>query len=226
MKTTPAELLGYLNETEKKNSPKELYISGDISIIKTGCRVAVVGSRKPSLDGVSRAARLVKSLVEHGAVIVSGLAEGIDTVAHKTAIENKGKTIAVIGNPLDVSYPRSNAALQQFISERHLLISQFPTGYPITKKNFIMRNRTMALICDISIIIEAGDTSGSLSQGWEALRLGRRLMFLESLLQKKEITWPLKMTEYGAEVLSNSNFDDILDSLPERFPEMEKELAF
>jgi DNA processing protein len=118
----------------------------------------------------------------------------------------------VIGTPLDRSYPRENAPLQREIAERHALVTQFPSDFPIRPANFPMRNRTMALICDASVIVEAGETSGSLSQGWEALRLGRALFLMASIVERTDLDWPRKMMEYGAEVLRDP--DDLLEVLP------------
>jgi DNA processing protein len=131
-------------------------------------------------------------------IIVSGLAEGIDTIAHVTAIQSGGRTIAVLGTPLDSVYPRKNANLQREIMSKQLAVSQFPEGYPITRQNFPLRNRTMALISDASVIVEAGETSGTLSQGWETLRLGKPLFIMNSVCINPRLTWPKKMIQYGA----------------------------
>ena len=129
--------------------------------------------------------------------MVSGLARGIDAIAHETAIENGGRTIAGFGTPLDCFYPRENEALQRRIMTEHLAVSQFPHGYPVLRKSFPMRNRTMALLSHASVIVEAGDGSGTLPQGWEALRLGRPLFILKSLVQDDSLTWPAEMMQYG-----------------------------
>ncbi|MFP3594734.1 DNA-processing protein DprA, partial [Chryseobacterium sp. SIMBA_038] len=126
-----------------------------------------VGSRKVSDLGVRRARKISKFLVENNITVVSGLAEGVDATAHKTAIELGGHTIAVIGTPLDKYFPAANKNLQGIIAKDHLLISQFPVGYPTTNKDFPIRNRTMALISDATIIIEANEKSGTRHQGWE-----------------------------------------------------------
>ncbi|MFB5600566.1 MAG: DNA-processing protein DprA [Nitrososphaeraceae archaeon] len=80
----------------------------------------------------------------------------------------------------------------------HLAISQFHSNHRTTPKDFVIRNRTMALISDATIIVEAGETSGSLHQGWEALRLGRSLFIWKSIFNKTQLTWPEKMLKYGA----------------------------
>jgi len=122
----------------------------------------------------------------------------------------------VLGTPLDQVYPRQNAALQEEIMRDHLAVSQYPVGYPVQRKNFPLRNRTMALISDATVIIEAGNTSGSLSQGWEALRLGRSLFLAKSVTQDPSLKWPAEMIHYGAEVLSDQTIEELFDSLPAR----------
>lgn len=211
---TPDELLGPLNDVEAKRSPKELFVAGDPELFRRHPRVSVVGSRKASPEGIKRAQKLSRLLVERGAIVVSGLAEGIDAAAHHATIAAGGKTIAVIGTPLDKSYPKSNEALQREIATHHAVLSQFPSGYPTQRQNFPMRNATMALIVSASVIVEAGDTSGALSQGWEALRLGRLLFIMDSVCSDPRLTWPKKMLGYGAQVLSDSNIEAFLDSLP------------
>ena len=94
---------------------------------------------------------------------MSGLAEEIDTPAHRGSLEVGGDTIAVLSTPLDRVYPPENVVLQQLIGEKQLLVSQFARGHPIRKWTFPARNRTMALIVNASIIVEASDTSGGLS---------------------------------------------------------------
>jgi DNA processing protein len=96
--------------------------------------------------------------------------------------------------------------------KNHLAISQFPVGHPIEPKNFVIRNRTMALISNASIIIEAGETSGSLHQGWEALRLGRPLFLWKSVVHNSSLSWPAKMMNYGALELDDP--ERVVDELP------------
>lgn len=211
---TLEELIGPLNDVEKKYAPKQLYVAGQLPIPLPSPRVAVIGSRKASLKGLNAASNIAKVLAKHKVIVVSGLAEGIDSAAHNSAIEANGHTIAVLGTPLDKIYPRKNAQLQEFIMRRHLAISQFPIGYPIQPKNFVIRNRTMALIADASIIVEAGNSSGSLHQGWEALRLGRPLFIWSPLMHDRSLNWPEKMAMYGA--MEFTDPEEVLDDLPSR----------
>lgn len=209
----PEDLLGPLNDVEQRNAPRRLWWEGDASLLRSGPRVSVVGTREVSDEGRRRAVRLVRFLVQHRVVVVSGLAAGVDAVAHTTAIELGGRTIAVIGTGIDVVFPRQNAALHARIATEHLLLSQFPPGTPVGKTRFPQRNRTMALIAHATVIIEAGDSSGTLSQGWEALRLGRPLFVLRSVVENTSLKWPSEMVGYGAVVLEKP--EQILPALPE-----------
>jgi DNA processing protein len=211
---TLEELVGPPNDVEKKYAPKELYVAGKLSIPLPSPRSAVIGSRKASSEGLKAASDIARTLARRGVIIVSGLAEGIDTSAHKATIEEGGHTIAVLGTPLDRVYPKENFRLQDVIMHNHLAISQFPIGYPIQPKNFVLRNRTMALISNASIIVEAGDASGSLHEGWEALRLGRPLFIWSSTMNDSSLSWPKKMAMYGAMELTDP--EEVLDVLPSR----------
>jgi DNA processing protein len=219
----PARVMGGLNEFEQRHAPDHLYVCGNLSFLQADARVAVVGSRKASLPGRKRVARLVEALVERGVVIVSGLAAGIDTAAHEETLKRGGSTIAVLGTPLNEAHPASNAPLQRLLMEKHLVITQFPVGHPTLRSNFPRRNRTMALLCNASVIVEAGESSGTLSQGWEALRLNRPLFILKSVFENAELKWPEEMRQYGAHVLEDA--EQILDVLPLGLPPLE-EIAF
>jgi len=209
-----AELLGVLNDVERKHAPEVLYYRGDLRLLQKSPRVAIVGSRVPSADGLRRAAKLGRALVSQGAVIVSGLAEGIDTAAHLAAIESGGRTIAVLGTPLDKPYPASNRDLFERIAADNLVVSQFGSGASVQPRNFPIRNRTMALIAHATIIVEAGEKSGTLHQAWEALRLGRPLFLLDSITKRADLHWPSEVRKYGAQVLSDTTFADLVEQLP------------
>ena len=209
------DLIGPLNEVERKNAPKQLFFAGDLSLLETGPRVSIVGSRKASRRGLDNARDLAGWLVRRGAVVLSGLAEGIDAAAHHGAIDAGGKTIGVIGTSLDQFYPAKNRVLQTRLMNEHLVLSQFAPGAPIQPRNFPIRNRTMALISHATIIVEAEDKSGSLHQGWEALRLGRPLFVLERLMNDPTLSWPAELAHYGALPLVPKNIEAITEYLPE-----------
>lgn len=185
--------LDFLRSAESPSATRDvtLYFSGDLSLIDRPC-VAIVGSRQVSSVGKARARRLARELCERGLVVVSGLAAGIDTEAHTSAIDSGGSTIAVIGTPLDKAYPAENGKLQTAIYREHLLVSPFAPGERTFKGNFPKRNRVMAALCDATVIVEASDTSGSLHQAAECVRLGRWLFIMKSLTEDTGLSWPQK----------------------------------
>lgn len=166
--------------------------------------LAVVGSRKPSEDGARRAARLAKELVKRNFAVVSGLATGIDTAAHTAALKAGGVTIAVIGTPLGEYYPKENRDLQDRIARDHLLISQIPVlryevqPFQHKRQYFPERNATMSALTEGTVIVEAGETSGTLTQARAALYQGRKLFILDSCFQNPSITWPARFEKEGA----------------------------
>jgi DNA processing protein len=151
--------------------------------------------------------------VQDNIVIVSGLAKGIDTAAHTTAIENERFTIGVIGTPLNRYYPLENQELQNSIASHHLLISQVPFSrylrqtYRENRLFFPERNITMSALTDATIIVEAGETSGTLIQAKAALEQGRKLFILENNFLNPALTWPKKYQEKGA--IRIKDYDEI-----------------
>ena len=179
--------------------------------------VAVVGTREPTKEGAARTKKLVRSLVEDDFTIVSGLAKGVDTIAHKTAIELGGRTIAVIGTPLSHVYPKDNAELQREIAENFLVISQVPVlryesqDYRYNRQFFPERNKTMSALTEATIIVEAGETSGTLIQARAAFEQGRKLFILDSLFKNPKLTWPERFAAKGA--IRVRDYNDIRDAL-------------
>lgn len=173
-----------------------VFVAGDLSLLKKRC-IAIIGSRKASPAGAKRARQLARQLAERGVVVVSGLADGIDTEALTAAIDAGGKVVAVIGTPLDQAYPAKNKELQELIYRDHLLVSQFPSGTRTFPSNFPARNRTMAALSDASIVMEASDTSGTLHQAAECVRLGRWLGIAKSVIDDPNLTWPERFTSYA-----------------------------
>ena len=169
----------------------QVFYAGDPHLIERRC-IAVIGARKASDMGRKRARQLGRQLAQAEVVVVSGLAEGIDTEALSGAMEAGGKVVAVIGTPLEQAYPAKNKALQEAIYRDHLLISQFPPGSRVFPSNFPARNRTMAALSDASVVIEASDTSGTLHQAAECQRLGRWLVIAQSVATDPALTWPAK----------------------------------
>lgn len=168
----------------------KIWCAGDSSLVRLPS-VAIVGSRNVSPEGAARARRLARELSSAGIVVVSGLAKGVDTEALTAAMEANGRTIGVIGTPLDRAYPAENKGLQEKIYRDHLLISQFESGKKVYPSNFPERNKLMAAISDATVIVEASDESGSLHQAAECTRLGRWLFIAKSLAENPDLHWPI-----------------------------------
>jgi DNA processing protein len=166
--------------------------------------IAIVGTRSPTEEGLKRVEKLAKGLVEKGYTIVSGLAGGIDTAAHNSALEAGGKTIAVIGTPLNDVYPKENKDLMAKIAKDHLVISQVPfikyekQNLKLKRFYFPERNKTMSALSQATIIVEAGETSGTLVQATAALKQGRKLFILQNNFDNLNLTWPKKLEAKGA----------------------------
>jgi len=165
-----------------------LYAAGDLKLLARAC-VAIVGSREASPAGRRMAWQLASELVAQGVVVVSGLAAGIDAAAHRGAMEMGGRTIAVIGTPLDRAYPKRHARLQETIHEQHLLLSPFAPGTGTSRGHFPARNRVMARLADATVVVEAGEKSGTLHQVREALAVGRPVLIAETLLRGRGVAW-------------------------------------
>jgi DNA processing protein len=207
----------YPQKLRDAEDPVELlYYQGWWDLVETQS-VAVVGTRHPSSQALENTSRLVTSLVKDGFTIVSGLARGIDTAAHTAAVRTGGKTIAVIGTPLTHSYPRENTELQHRIATDFLVVSQVPV-YRYSKQDFRRnkgffpeRNKTMSALTQATIIVEAGQTSGTLIQARAALKQGRKLFILDSSFRNPLLTWPHEFESRGA--VRVKKYEDIRKNL-------------
>jgi DNA processing protein len=197
--------------TPEGGSGAKIWMAGDSSLIRRP-GVAIVGSRDVSPEGAARARRLARELSSAAVVVVSGLAKGVDTEALTAAIESKGKTIGVIGTPIDRAYPAENRRLQEELYREHLLISQFAPGKTVYPSNFPERNKLMAAVSDATVIVEASDTSGSLHQAAECTRLGRWLFIAKSLAENQSLMWPKDFLRYPTTRVLNQT-SEILDVL-------------
>jgi len=213
-KVTLRELLGReLNYVERRYAPNELYVKGVMKLPLKDHRVSVIGTRHPSIAGLNVAKMIVERLVKEGVIIVSGLARGIDTVAHVTAIEHGGTTIAVLGTPLGRFYPIENKELQLKIMREHLAVSQFPPNHAIMPSDFLARDRTIVLISNATVIAEAGPRGGSVFTGWEAIRLGRPLFIWKDTYDNPNLLWMQEMKKNGAKRLNEETIDELLTTL-------------
>jgi DNA processing protein len=175
--------------------------------------IAIIGTRRPSADGIRRATQLALACVDAGFTVVSGLARGIDTAAHLAAIDAGGRTIAVLGTPVTACYPKENLELQRQIARDFLLISQVPIvkharqSWQRNRQFFRERNVTMSALTSATVVVEAGDTSGALIQARHALLQRRKLFLLDSCVRNPGLSWPAPLLERGA--ISVTGFDEI-----------------
>jgi DNA processing protein len=198
--------------------PIELfYYKGDIGLLESPC-VSVVGARNCTEEGDKRARKLVRGLVEKNYTIVSGLAHGIDTAAMSEVMGcESGRTIGVIGTPINQYYPKENKDFQNRIAERQLLISQVPfyryENEPFRTRRFYFpqRNETMAALSEATVVVEASDKSGTLTQARACLQQERKLFVLDSCFNNPQISWPRYYEEKGA--IRVKEFDDIFAAL-------------
>jgi DNA processing protein len=179
------------------------YFRGNLGLLSNRC-ISVVGARKASDMGLKRARKLGTELAKHGFTIISGLARGVDTAAMAAAIKAGGSVVGVIGTPIDQAYPKENAEFQEYIAQNHLLLSEVPfvryatEHWKMRRLYFPARNETMSALSEATVIVEASDTSGTLTQARAAVKQGRKLFILDSCFEDPTITWPHRYEEKGA----------------------------
>lgn len=199
-----------------KEAPPYLFLKGNVHLLDEKS-VCVVGSRNASTESMEKTERIVKSLIKRNIVVNAGLAKGIDTATHKSALSHGGRTIAVIGTPINQYYPKENKELQMEIEKKGLVISQFPPCNTVNRWNFPTRNGVMSGISLATIIMEAGETSGALKQADYALKQCRDVLIPQSAVDSDLIQWPKKYVAKGAhafktlkEVLEILNKNELL----------------
>lgn len=155
--------------------PFVLFYRGDLTLLTDSLtkKIAVVGSRDNSEYGKTSTEKICKNLINNSATIISGLAKGIDSIAHKCCLENGGKTIAVLGCGIDYIYPKENKDLYEEISKKGLLISEYPLGTGPDKTHFPARNRIISGLCDALVVTEAKTKSGTMNTVYHALEDGK-----------------------------------------------------
>ncbi|MBU3063477.1 DNA-protecting protein DprA [Nocardia sp. NEAU-G5] len=163
-----------------RQMPPVVFTNGKLIEADTG--VCVVGSRKVTDAGIRFARAVTHNLVAESISVIAGLAEGVDTVAHETALEAGGRTVAVLGNGLNKVYPQSNRILQTEIGARGMLLTHFLPEYAPTRWSFPARNATMSAYAAATIIVEAGERSGTRIQAREAVAHGRPVVLNSSVV--------------------------------------------
>ena len=164
--------------------PPFLFAKG--SLLSNDLGVSVVGSRKCSPEGATFAHDTACMLCERGLTVIAGLAEGVDSFAHRATLEAGGRTVAFIGTGINRCYPASNRELQKSIEKRGLVLSQFWPDSPPTKQTFPMRNALMSGYGLATVVVEASEHSGTRIQARQAQRHGRPLIFRDVVLERTE----------------------------------------
>lgn len=200
---------------EIHDPPLALYVQGRLES-RDKNSIAVVGTRRPSVYGRSCAESLASQIARAGMVVVSGLAEGIDTAAHLGCLKAKGRTIAVLGSALDCLYPPSNRGLALRIAETGVVMSEFPFGREPDKTTFPMRNRIVSGLSLGTVVVEAGDRSGALITATQANEQGRTVFAVPGRIDSPVARGPHRLIRDGARLVER--VDDILEELEFMIP--------
>ena len=201
---------------ECSDRPPFLFVHGDLDILRS-TTLSVVGTRKPSLDGQRAATELTHAAVALGLTVVSGLALGIDGVAHQAVLSAKGSTIAVLPSGLDQIYPSRHHRLAANIAKSGAVVSEFPLGTPPRKHHFHRRNRTLSGFSQGTLVIEAGRPSGTLITASAAADQGRDVMTLPWSIYHPEGAGCRYLLDAGATLIQSS--EDLAHCLNLSVPE-------
>jgi DNA processing protein len=197
------------------NNPPLLFVEGQWKEEIDSLSVAVVGTRSASKEGIARARRVSRELVEAGFTVVSGMADGIDTAAHEAALEAHGRTVAVMGTGIDDRYPAANAELaESILSSGGALLSQFFPEQGPRRWTFPQRNVTMSGLTLATVVVEAAATSGARMQARVALQHGRTVFLPRSLIESHD--WARTYVDdgvYDTHAIPVETTDDIVSRL-------------
>lgn len=184
-------------------------------------KVSIVGARRCSQYGANVAYKLSKDLAKGNIVVVSGMARGIDSMAHKGILQGGGQTIAVLGSGVDICYPAENKELMEKIIENGCVISEFPPGFTAAPKNFPLRNRIISGLSKITIVIEAAKRSGTLITADQALENGRDVFVIPGNITSALSEGTNELIKQGCPIITS--FEDVLFELGITYNKNEKE---
>jgi DNA processing protein len=193
--------------------PPVLFARGNVDLLQT-LMIGVVGTRRPSAYGTTVAQRLARDLAQAGLTITSGMARGIDTAAHRAALEVEGGTIAVFGCGVDEVYPAENRRLSEHIAQKGLAISEFPMGAPAYPQNFPVRNRIISGMSAGVLVVEGGEYSGSAITAKLALEQNREVFAVPGNVTSKMSWGPNLLIKQGAKLVQEWN-DVVVELKPE-----------
>ncbi len=198
--------------TQLYNKPKELFGKGNVDLLKRTPTVGIVGARKFTPYGREVTEDIARAMAKAGVVVISGLALGVDSVAHRACMEAGGATIAVLPCGIDTIYPSSHSGLaRQIIDHNGLLISEYAGRSSPRKHQFIERNRIIASLSDVLIVTEAAENSGSLHTARFALELGKTIMAVPGQITSAYSKGTNRLIQTGAVPLLSSS--DVLNEL-------------
>lgn len=199
------------NLKELEDAPIILYFKGTLKGLNTNS-VAIVGTRKMTSYGREVTEKFSGELASFGVTIISGLARGVDTTAHKSCLSCGGITIAVLGNGLDIVYPSENTHLaEEIVDKGGAVISEFPLGYPPIPVNFAIRNRIISGLSDCVLVVEGTEKSGTLLTASHAAEQGKTVFAVPGQITSPLSKAPLFLLKNGARIATESK--DILDEL-------------
>ena len=193
---------------EIKNYPAELFYKGNIDILKRRC-VSIVGSRGTTSYGRNTAVKIAGNAAEAGLAVVSGMARGIDTCAHRGALDAGGDTVAVLGCGVDICYPAENKKLKECIERDGLVISEYPPGTGPQKYHFPQRNRIISGLSELTVVVQAGNSSGALITAELAAEQGRDVCAVPGNIDSQYNMGNNKLIKDGA--LPVINVRDVLE---------------
>ena len=199
---------------EIPDAPATLHVRGRL-LDEDALAVAIVGSRRATTYGLEVAETLAADLAARGVTIVSGLARGIDSAAHRGALRVGGRTLSELGSGVDVIYPPENRRLAVEIAERGALLSQFAPGTPPLPQNFPIRNQVIAAMSLAVIVVEAAERSGSLITARLAAELGREVLAVPGRITAPESRGANRLIQDGAHLALG--WEDVVAVLPERW---------
>lgn len=197
-----------------EDAPPVIYVRGQINCLRQPLSLSIVGARNASLNGRKLASQISCELTSQGVMIVSGMARGIDTAAHKGAmfaLNRTGSTVAVLGTGIDIAYPAENQKLCEQIAGQGAVISEFPLGTEPSAGNFPRRNRIVSALTDGTLVVEASLHSGSLITARLALEQGRDVFAVPGFPTDERSAGPNKLIKDGAFLVENA--EDILNVL-------------
>jgi DNA processing protein len=191
--------------------PVLLYVRGDVQVLNEPS-ISIVGTRRPTLYGTQMAERMGREIAARGVVVVSGMARGIDAIAHQGAMAVNGRAIGVLGTGVNVCYPKENKKLYEKVLARGAILSEFPLGTHPAPENFPIRNRIVAGMPLGVVVVEGAQYSGSLITARLAMEFGREVFGVPGNVTQPVSFAPNQLIRQGAKLVTNG--EDVIEDLP------------